>query len=89
MSFSNSYIHLQYRADNETFATYTDTSSQHKTPIAMRTVEIPLMVLAAFTVCLRVYSRLAVKRKLAVDDILIVLALVCPFHSSHLYPRDR
>lgn len=42
----------------------------------MREVEIPLMVLAMGTVALRIYSRLAVKRKLAVDDGLIVLALV-------------
>jgi hypothetical protein len=44
----------------------------------MRTVESPLMILAIVTVALRLYSRLAVKRKLAVDDVLIVLALVRP-----------
>ncbi|EFQ85133.1 hypothetical protein PTT_19994 [Pyrenophora teres f. teres 0-1] len=36
-------------------------------------IEVPLMVLAFCTVVLRVYARLAVKRKLALDDILITL----------------
>ncbi|KAL1798620.1 hypothetical protein ACET3X_002657 [Alternaria dauci] len=36
-------------------------------------VEVPLMVLAVSTVILRVYSRLAIKRKIAPDDILIML----------------
>jgi hypothetical protein len=40
-------------------------------------VEIPLMVLALATVILRVYSRLAIKRKLAADDVLIMLGTVC------------
>jgi hypothetical protein len=40
-------------------------------------VEIPLMVLAFATVILRVYSRLAIKRALATDDVLIMLATVC------------
>jgi hypothetical protein len=39
-------------------------------------LEIPLMVLALATVILRVYSRLAIKRKLAADDILIILGTV-------------
>jgi hypothetical protein len=39
-------------------------------------VEIPLMVLALSTVVLRVYSRLAIKRKLATDDVLIILGTV-------------
>jgi hypothetical protein len=40
-------------------------------------VEIPLMVLAFATVILRVYSRLAIKRALATDDVLIMLGMVC------------
>jgi hypothetical protein len=40
-------------------------------------VEIPLMVLAFATVVLRVYSRLAIKRNLATDDVLIMLGTVC------------
>ncbi|KAI4934197.1 hypothetical protein J4E85_002053 [Alternaria conjuncta] len=36
-------------------------------------VEVPLMVLALSTVILRVYSRLAIKKKMAPDDILIIL----------------
>jgi hypothetical protein len=39
-------------------------------------VEIPLMALALLTVALRVYSRLAIKRKLATDDILIIIGTV-------------
>jgi hypothetical protein len=39
-------------------------------------VEVPLMILALSTVVLRVYSRLAIKRKLAPDDILIMLGTV-------------
>jgi hypothetical protein len=39
-------------------------------------VEIPLIVLALATVVVRLYSRLAVKRKLAADDVLIVCGLV-------------
>ncbi|KAF2263304.1 hypothetical protein CC78DRAFT_534078 [Lojkania enalia] len=42
-------------------------------------VEIPLIILAISVVGLRVYSRLAVKRKLAVDDVLIVLGCSCAF----------
>ncbi|KAH9882256.1 hypothetical protein J1614_001428 [Plenodomus biglobosus] len=37
-------------------------------------VEVPLITLALTTVSLRVYSRLTIKRKLATDDVLIVLA---------------
>lgn len=40
-------------------------------------VEVPLMVLALSTVILRVYSRLAIKKKMAPDDILIILGTVC------------
>jgi hypothetical protein len=40
-------------------------------------VEVPLMILALSTVALRLYSRLAIKRKLAPDDILIILGTVC------------
>jgi hypothetical protein len=40
-------------------------------------VEVPLMILAISTVILRVYSRLAIKRKLAPDDVLILLGTVC------------
>ncbi|KAL6710343.1 hypothetical protein ACN47E_009289 [Coniothyrium glycines] len=36
-------------------------------------VEIPLMILALSTVVLRIYSRLAIKKKLATDDVLIIL----------------
>jgi hypothetical protein len=39
-------------------------------------VEIPLLILAVTTVALRVFSRLAIKRKLAADDILIILGTV-------------
>jgi hypothetical protein len=42
-------------------------------------VEIPLMILALATVVMRLYSRLAIKRKLAADDILIILGTVCHF----------
>lgn len=44
---------------------------------AMLAVEIPLVVLALSTVVLRVYSRLGIKRKLALDDILIICAVIC------------
>ncbi|KAF1965335.1 hypothetical protein BU23DRAFT_489737 [Bimuria novae-zelandiae CBS 107.79] len=44
---------------------------------AMMGVEIPLVVLAFATVVLRVYSRLGIKRKLALDDILIICAVIC------------
>lgn len=40
-------------------------------------VEVPLMVLALSTVIMRVYSRLAIKKKVAPDDILIILGTVC------------
>lgn len=39
-------------------------------------VEIPLLVLAVTTVVLRVFSRLAIKRKLAADDVLIIVGTV-------------
>jgi hypothetical protein len=39
-------------------------------------VEVPLMLLALSTVILRLYSRLAIKKKLAPDDILILLGTV-------------
>jgi hypothetical protein len=39
-------------------------------------VEIPLLVLAVTTVVLRVFSRLAIKRKLAADDVLIIIGTV-------------
>ncbi|KAF2841803.1 hypothetical protein M501DRAFT_1007938 [Patellaria atrata CBS 101060] len=48
-------------------------------PEVLLGVEIPLMVLATIAVGLRVYSRIAVKRKLAADDILIVCGLTCAF----------
>lgn len=50
-----------------------DATSGYTTALA---VEIPLMALALATVALRVYSRLAIKRKLAADDILIILGTV-------------
>jgi hypothetical protein len=40
-------------------------------------VEVPLMALALGTVVLRVFSRLTIKRRLAADDILILLGTVC------------
>ena len=46
-------------------------------------VEIPLMVLAISAVVLRLYSRMAVKRKCAIDDILIVCGLVSTIHTIH------
>jgi hypothetical protein len=45
-------------------------------------VEVPLMILALSTVVLRVYSRLAIKRNLAPDDILIMLGTVSELKSS-------
>lgn len=51
-----------------------DATTSFKTALA---VEVPLMVLAIATMTLRVYSRLAIKRKLAPDDILILLGTVC------------
>lgn len=75
MSFGNSYLNLQDRSHNESFATSAGTY-RRESFIAMRAVEVPLTALATATVCLRLYSRLAVKRKIALDDILIVLALV-------------
>jgi hypothetical protein len=51
-----------------------DATMGFKTALA---VEVPLMVLALSTVILRVYSRLAIKRKIAPDDILIMLGTVC------------
>lgn len=39
-------------------------------------VEIPLMGVALGTVALRVWSRIAVKRRLAADDLLIILGTV-------------
>lgn len=53
-----------------------DTSDGNRVMLA---VEIPLILLATSTVALRIYSRLGVKRKLAVDDVLIVLGLSCAF----------
>ena len=50
-----------------------DDGSDMETTLA---VEVPLMVLAVCTVVLRVCSRLAVKKKLALDDILIMLGTV-------------
>ena len=51
-----------------------DATRGFKTALA---VEVPLMVLALSTVILRVYSRLAIKRKIAPDDVLIMLGTVC------------
>jgi hypothetical protein len=53
-------------------------SGGYRTALA---VEIPLMVLALATVALRLYSRLAIKRKLAADDILIILGTVRPIRT--------
>jgi hypothetical protein len=50
-----------------------DATSGYTTALA---VEIPLMAVALATVVLRVYSRLTIKRKLAADDILIMLGTV-------------
>jgi hypothetical protein len=38
-------------------------------------VEVPLMVVALTTVILRVYPRLAIKKRLTVDDLLIILGV--------------
>jgi hypothetical protein len=51
-----------------------DATKGFKTALA---VEVPLMVLALSTVILRVYSRLAIKKKIAPDDVLIMLGTVC------------
>lgn len=51
-----------------------DATNSFRTALA---VEVPLMVLAISTVVLRVYSRLAIKKRLAADDILILLGTVC------------
>ena len=40
-------------------------------------VEIPFMFFALCAVVARVYSRLAIKKKLAPDDVLIILGTVC------------
>lgn len=50
-----------------------DATSGYTTALA---VEIPLMAAALATVILRVYSRLTIKRKLAADDVLIMLGTV-------------
>ncbi|KAF2027707.1 hypothetical protein EK21DRAFT_71489 [Setomelanomma holmii] len=47
-----------------------DATSGYRTATA---VEVPLIVIALATVMARVYSRLAIKRKLAADDIFIIL----------------
>jgi hypothetical protein len=49
-------------------------------------VEVPLMVLAVCTVVLRLYSRLAIKKNLAPDDILIMLGTV---HASPRFLHRR
>lgn len=43
----------------------------------MLAVEIPLIVLAICTVVLRGYSRMGIKRRLAADDVLIILGTIC------------
>lgn len=53
-----------------------DATNGFKTALS---VEVPLMVLAISTVLLRVYSRLAIKKKLAADDILILLGTGAAF----------
>lgn len=45
----------------------------------MLAVEIPLIVLAICTVALRGYSRVGIKRRLAADDVLIILGTICAF----------
>jgi len=50
-----------------------DSTGGYATALA---VEIPLLVLAVTTVVLRVFSRLAIKRKLAADDVLIIVGTV-------------
>lgn len=57
-----------------------DATSGYTTALA---VEIPLMAVALATVALRVYSRLTIKRKLAADDILIVLGTVREVSCAH------
>lgn len=51
-----------------------NSSAENKTVLA---VEIPLILVAICTVVLRVYSRLGIKRKLAVDDVLIICGTIC------------
>ncbi|KAF1846497.1 uncharacterized protein K460DRAFT_284513 [Cucurbitaria berberidis CBS 394.84] len=67
-----------YAKRTQTLATveYGDDIGRYRTALA---VEIPLMVLALSTVVARVYSRLAIKRKLAPDDILIMLGAGAAF----------
>lgn len=55
---------------------YGDATSGYRTALA---VEIPLMALALSTVIARVYSRLAIKKKLAADDVLIMLGTAGAF----------
>jgi hypothetical protein len=45
----------------------------------MLAVEIPLIILAICTVALRGYSRVGIKRRLAADDVLIILGTICAF----------
>jgi hypothetical protein len=45
----------------------------------MLAVEIPLIILAICTVVLRGYSRMGIKRRLAADDVLIILGTICAF----------
>lgn len=59
---------------------YGDPTGGFRTALA---VEIPLMILALSTVVARVYSRLTIKRKLAADDILIMLGTVCVFRGCN------
>lgn len=59
-------------------------SGGYRTALA---VEIPLMVLALVTVGLRLYSRLAIKRKLAADDILIILGAVGAYSTYTALPH--
>jgi hypothetical protein len=50
-----------------------DVTYEYKVSLA---VEIPLIFLAVSAVSLRVFSRIGIKKKLAVDDILIIVATV-------------
>lgn len=65
--------------------------SEDSTGSSRRTLalEIPFIVLAITAVALRVYSRLGIKKKLAVDDVLIIIATVCKLAPEPLLSGRR
>jgi hypothetical protein len=67
-------LSLAIRSPNHNPATNTlDMNANNQTTLS---VEIPLVLFALATVLLRLYARLGVKRKVAVDDLLIVVGTV-------------